>query len=219
MIDGYLTITNNVEIVNNALCSGGKVLLLSEQPDSKIIQSPNIIPATILLPLYESVMAELDGELEISKTIYYEQLASKEADMFICAITRALFDSKGMHIVIYAGEDEMRMSFVGVLMSYFFNEYGITIGSDMDNFSYNVAYDAVLLCKWYLYELIDYNYLFMLYPAPVNIPEYIIPKLIFDMNPYVANTTMEEYYRYFNEYKNRVKQNNNQVLICPISRG
>ena len=218
LINGKLAITHDVNIVNNTLCNGGKVLLLSEQPSPNIMQSPNIIPATILLPPYQCVMAELDGEYDIAKTIYTEYLVEKEPDMFICAIITALLDPL-TNILIYVGEDEINMSFVSVLLGYLMNEYGITVTSDMNNFLYNMAYDAVILSKLYLYELIDYQFLLTMYPGPVNLPEYIIPKLIYDINPYISIQTPEAYYCYFNGLKNRIKDNNNQLLINPIIRG
>ena len=218
LINGCLAMTQDINIVNNTLCSGGKVLLLSEQPNPAIMQSPNLIPATILLPSYECVAAELDGELEIAGAIYSEYLASKEPDMFICAIITALLDP-ATNILLYVGQDELNMSFINILIGYLMNEYGIIIGSSIDQFSYNIAYDAVILSKLYLYELINYEFLFTMYPAQVNIPEYIVPKLVHDMNPYLQVQTPEAYYCYFNDFKNRIKLNDNKFLINPIVKG
>lgn len=219
MLIGQLLITIDIDLVNDTLTNGvGKVLVLSENQDNKtIFSSPNVIPASILLPPYESVMADLDGNTEMANIEYINYLCRKEPDMFICAILAALL--KGINILIYIGKDEAEMPFVSSLIRLLYDQYGITIGTEHHQFMYNKAYDAVIDSKLYLYELITYQDFFILYPETVMIPDYLIPKLIVDMNPYVEVQTTDNYKMYFEGYKNRIKSNNNQLLINPISRG
>ena len=149
--------------------------------------------------------------------IYIEYLCSKEPDMFICAMLAALL--KGINILIYLGPDEANMPFVGVLTQYLWNTYGIGPGTDSSRYTINIGMEHVVLSKLYLYDLINYQELFVLYPPGVKLEEYVIPKLMYELNPYVETPSKEAYEEYFNNFKERIKQNNNRILINPITRG
>ena len=215
MLTGQLYITTNIDAVYREQYRNTKILFLCDEKQD--VPGVEIIPASILLPPYESVMAELDDQKDVAAQIYIEYLCQKEPDMFIAAIMAALL--RGVNILVYLGPDEANMSFIGTLTQFLWNMYGIGAGTDYNKFTINIALEPAIYCKLYFYDLINYEEFFILYPAGIKIEEYVIPKLVYEINPYVEFPSKQAYEDYFNGYKERVKQNNNKILINPITRG
>lgn len=215
MITGTLAITTDLNMAKAAMFSGAKILLISEEPIQELV---NTIPATILLPPYPSVMAELDGDIENAYGQYIGYLNSKEPSMFLAAVIAAAL--KGTNIVMVLGKNESEMKFGMWFVEYMEATYGIRMQiNNSVQFMYNNAYDGVILTALYGYDLIGYVDFLTMYPYGLNLPKSLIPKLVMELNPYVENPTEESYTRYFENLKNHIKENNNQMLISPLLRG
>ena len=219
MLKGILSMTTDYRIANAAMLNGHKILVLSEEPIQgfNLGQNNNIVPATVLLPPYPSVMAELDNDINTAYSQYIGYLNSREPNMFICAIIAALL--KGINIVILVGANESEMKFIDWFFQYMSNSYGIHIQTNEFQFWYNKMFNGVILADLYGYDLIGYMEFFIRYPATLDLPKKVIPKLVMEMNPYVSDTSEIGYLRYFETFKNHIKENNNQPLINPLIRG
>lgn len=216
MLLGRLGITTDVEAARQLLFNdSSRILLLSEEPIME--KSDRVIPATILLPPYTCVMAALDNNIEVACDEYINYLSSREPDMFICTVIAAL--KNGMNILILLGKDEAEVGFSNWLGSYLANVFGIVMATDKNGFMYNNVFDPMILAKLYMYDLITSEELFIRYPQGFDLPRGIIAKLVMELNPYVQYPSEEAYYAYFNGYKERIKQHNNQPLISPLMRG
>ena len=210
-IRGDIKIITNETEVNNAIYAGFKVIALTENHNFGNM----ILSGTTLLPPYEALMAEMDNDIIRFQQIYSFHLAKKENDMFICAIIRALLE--GINIVIYIPKDEAELMFSNVLVQYINDVYGITILPD--TCMYNETYDAILVTKLYVYDLLTTEEFFTLYPIGPDLiyDEFLLQKLMMVMNPYVLDRTSAGYYTYFNDYMKHTKQNGNKMPIIPIS--
>lgn len=210
-IRGDIRIVTDESQVNNAIYAGFKVIALTESHNFGGV----VLNGTTLLPPYEALMAEMDNNIVQFQQIYALHLAKKENDMFICAIIRALME--GINIVLYIPKDEAELMFSKVLVQYINDIYGITILPEAC--MYNEQYDSILITKLYVYELLTKDQFFILYPAGVDIiyDEFLIQKLMMDMNPHIVDRTSQGYYKYFNDYMKMVKGNNNKLPVSPIS--
>jgi len=215
MLPGSLYITNNLEIVNNAIYNNCNILGLTESQDA-IVNLPNMSLVSILLPPPMAMSAELDGNMQAFTSMYYQHLATKEADACIVMIIAAL--AKGMNLILYVPKDESQLSFSGVLVQYLFEVYGITTGSDNNTFDYNPMYNAILCTRLYLHEYITYQDFLVLYPVNIPIMPESLPHLINDLGPMAPCLHSEvEFLNFFNMYKNDIKQSGNNFLQIPIT--
>lgn len=208
-----LTDRNGLEAT---VLSGAKVITVTDADPQLAYQYPNTLNASILLPPYESVSAELDGNKAMAEAVYLSYLNSKEPDTFLSAIFTALV--KGISIGIYIPAEDLEMSFAGTLLGFLYNAYGLSVMTPAIPFAYNNLFDTRNISKMYLYDLIGPGDLFELYPEGAPIEPSIINKLIFDINPVLDDYTFENYMKYFNAFLKRVKAAHNRMLISPIER-
>lgn len=219
MLKGTIYITCDIEMVKNSIYNNCKVVAITENAES--INTPdltNVSIASILLPPYQAVMAEMDGDMGTFYNLYGQHLATKEADSYICLIIAALV--RGINILIYIPKDEFGLTFTSAFMQYLQMVYGITVGTENIPCNYNPEFNAVLCNRLYIHEFIIYEEFMVAYPANVSISVEVIPQLMFDMEGYYPPLHNEqEAVIFFNNYKNRIKQNNNKFLIRPIIKG
>lgn len=210
-------ITNQVGL-EDALLNGIKVIAITEGNDQIQYKYPNILMASILLPPYEVMSAEIDGLADRANQLYIGYLMTKEPDVFISAVFTALV--KGIPVGVYVPEDELELGFVRCLMEYIFNVFGIMIAGGSVRFSYNNTFDHINVCKMYLYDLISCSEFFKLYPDEIPIDMTVINKLVYELNPYIEEgNTLQNYLDYFNQMKFAIKMNANRMLIDPFERG
>jgi hypothetical protein len=91
MLKGSLYITNKSEVVQNAVYQNCRIVALVENLEQLNfnIDSSHVTIGSILLPPFYAVSAENDGNMEAFQNLYYQHLASKEADCFICVVLAA----------------------------------------------------------------------------------------------------------------------------------
>lgn len=216
MLKGTLTLTTDINVVNVSLYTGARVLFMTEEVPPQVQMLPSTIPATILLPSYEAIAAELDGDINAAKTIYYNQLQSRECDMYITAVLLA--SSRGIPITIYIGPDEATMNFLDIFMAYFYNSYGVTLCTAQSEFVYNVTFEPIVLTKFYQYDLITGMEFIMQYPIGAPLIPFAVQKLALEFKPYVADQSPNGYANYFYNYIMHVKEAN-KPLIIPATIG
>lgn len=221
MFNGNIVITTDTNVINRALYEdSAKVLYLCDEDISSngsIQLGYKVVKSSILLPPYEAVCAMIDNDPALFLQLYTNYLGSPDLDIFITMIMKILMDDQ--NIILYPGRDEAEMAFIPILSQYFMNYFGVAIGNIYERSMFNFAAVPTILNKMYLYELIDYNEFFILYPVAAPIIPDIVPKLIQEMNPYVSEPSMPVYLKYFTDYLYSVKQNSNNPLRTVIARG
>ncbi len=209
----YLTYDLNMCIANSGV---RRTVIVSEDPVANNL--PNVVGGSILMPPYEAMMQLIDGNIQEFNKLYHEYLASPVPDKMIVLLIQAL--EQGINLLLYLDKDAEK-TFATTLMEHFFYAYGIIIGTPTNQFSYDIAYDEILVSKMYIYGNISVEEFFVRYPQSAYIQDpVIVSKLIYDVHPNMApSSSLEQYILYFNEMKNRIKANNNIYLAPAITRG
>lgn len=210
MLKGTIYITTDESVVNSCI-NTHKIVILGEQN----VENTSFIPASVLLPNYDALEAEANGDMNAFNILYYNHLQSREANEFIGAIIKALI--RGINILFFITKDESEMGYCNFLLNYILQNFGINVGTKTQPFTYNPAYDSTICNTLYYMNTIDCDEYLELYP--MNLPidnEPIINKLIFDINPYVEKQDLESYTKYFNNLKNNMHKYNT-YLVSPIS--
>lgn len=211
MLKGSIYITTDINVLRQMMPTN-KIVIVGE-PDQALVQSTNALVASVLLPPYNCMMAKMDNDINQFTMLYYNHLMSNEVSNFIAAIIRALYN--GTNILLYSTQDEFSLYFEQ-FYNFMIANYGIYIGTPANQFMVDSALNWKLCSALYLFELFTVEEFFINYPSGIQIPDDVIMKLIYELNPYVEdNKSFECYKTYFYNYKERIKAANNKFL-API---
>lgn len=194
---------NNIWVINEEDIrdfgyNGGKVIYIADEPNPEISNNPFIVTAGVLLPPFEAIQAELDDNIEQAIGIYEMYLSNSEANMYIISLVAAAL--KQIPIGILFGRDEKNMQFPNIFINFLYKYYGIVLGiKNMMNPYIEYSYMPIILAKLYSFNLIDYPTFFLMHPIDLPIQDYIISKLVFEVQPLVDEKTHECFKKYFEE--------------------
>lgn len=196
------------------VCStGGKVVCIAEEVPIEISSHPAIVTAGALLPSYEAIQTELDGDFETSAAIYEYDLQQEQADNYTSIILGA--GIRQIPIGIMFGDDECNFRFPLVFVDFMYKMYGMVFG--VKNNTPYILEEALPfdLAKLYTRNIIDYKTFMEKHPQlPIN--QSVISKMAYEINPVVAKRTPEEYVRYFENIKNITCKNGGRFGPDPM---
>lgn len=128
---GKVFYTNSIRDALTACSYGIKVIAIDDENTIEH-KSSGIIVLSVLLPPFEAINQELNGNKRDSYNIYMNYLINTD----ICreafgVILTALF--YGKTILFYIAPDQAKnLDYGNILFNYLYNEFGITFGSLMD---------------------------------------------------------------------------------------
>lgn len=197
MYNGSISYTTNLELFKNSGCYGFfPVALLESKAEAKELGIDHEISvASILLPSFDAMSAQLDGNFENFLILYRGQLAQRECDEFITILLYAaiIADRK---ILIYVNKDEINM-YPLILFEYISMIYGYFVGYEQNLGRFDQRFITVLACKFFEFDIINgYDFISM-YQPNVDIPINIVNKLMFELKPIIINPTPESCHEYF----------------------
>lgn len=194
--------------------TGGKVIYIVEEPELRFTTHPAIITAGSLLPPFEAIQAELDGNIFESNAIYEQYLQKEEADPYIAIIIAAAL--KQIPIGIMFGKDELNMQFPKMFIDFVYRYYGLVFGVKNKVQPYIVEEMLPIdLAKLYIMNIIDYP-TFMEKHPPLPIHSMAISKLAYEVKPVVEIKDMYHFAEYFENVKNAIIRNGGKFLIDPL---
>lgn len=212
MINGQLAYTSDISLVQILVQDGKSKVIYVGDPmgQEQIIQYYSMVVASILMPDYNTMECEINGDMQGFANRYYAYLSSESPNMFIRTIIAALY--KGTNVLLFFPPQAQGLHYPEMLLSYLFEVHGIQCGGQNSKFMYSELFDHINAACLYDINLIT--------PA-----EYLIlskqhfmdmcKKLADDMGIYVNNPG--ELYQYLLEYQQRLI-NGNQILIKPFGR-
>lgn len=194
--------------------TGGKVIYIAEEPAPRFKTHPAIITAGALLPPFEAIQAELDGNIVESSMMYEMYLMSEEADTYVSIIIAAAL--KQIPIGIMFGRDEINMQFPKMFIDFLFKAYGLVIGLQNKLIPY-IMEEALPndLAKLYCMNIIDYPTFMEKHPnLPIN--PAVISKMAIEVNPWVSVKDLNGYLEYFEHVKSDTRRNGGRIPIDPM---
>lgn len=136
LLKGIITIVTDVNFAASQL-QNSKVLYVGELNPQ--IQQYNFIPCSVLLPPFEALNADINGNSALYKQIYMQYLTMNKYcfDMF-ATILVALYNGINITLFVEGGE----LSHAKFLAEYLIGTFGITPCTDINHpAAYNTAYD------------------------------------------------------------------------------
>jgi hypothetical protein len=212
---GNIFISNSIDDVRSAIASGVTVVALVDDADK--YRYINCVIMGNLLPPYEALSAEIDGNIDIANNIYYAYLGSPDKIAAIANILAAM--NMGKSILIYVPEEEsMHFGFIKVFMAFFDNVFGICIGTAKTEciISQRVEHMARRADVLYINGLIPFDQYCLLLPPGVMPSEIACGMMMRELN-YRFNS-MQECIGYCSQYISAVRQQLTSDKICPAFR-
>jgi hypothetical protein len=152
MFKGDIFITDDIQLATNLSYDPRyRVFALMDNYEAVFGNNSNVIGIPFLLPPYTALEEENMGNLQNFYNLYYQHLASDEADNYIVTLLTGLY--RGFNILFYVPADESDgMEFRNALLKYIQDVFGLTIGSKENPRSgFNIAYEDIIRLKMYYY--------------------------------------------------------------------
>lgn len=205
------------------LMNKGKLIIITEDIPS-YLQSPqygnSCLMANSLLPDYEAVSHFIEGDMVGFQRIYEEMLLSPECNVYFVSMISALINEIPLGFVF--GTEEIEYKAMFEFCNFFAKYYGIHLG--MSNSMGNpptmgcmdpayIERNEILLYQNNL--LTAQEFLYMFNPEGM-LPQDVVVKLIYELNPPVNNPNDPVEYENYFRYCMKVLKEQNKVLIDPM---
>lgn len=198
---GQIYISNSISDISQGIANNYTIIALVDNGDE--YRYISCVVMGNLLPPYESLSAEIDGDMQAAAQIYYQYLIGKIP--VISNIIAAMY--KGKNILLFVPPDEsMNFNFVNVFMMFFAEVFGIGIGTGQSQctISDTPQYEAMRADTLFINSHIDFETYCSLMPSGSMPSEYACNKIM-QMSNY-RFTTIQECATYCFQYINSMKR-------------
>lgn len=188
------------------------VIAMMDNPSTIFGDAPvRAIP--YILPPYIASEAENMGDMDSFYSLYYQHLASSEADSYLTLLMVALY--KGYNVLIYVNPEEEQLAFVGAFLRFMQDNFGLTIGNkENTQAAFNVAFEDIIYLKMFRYHYISAK------DIVANIHNKILDPIICDMlceelNIPTDNDPVMKIDKYIKHYRTRMQPIPKITSHCP----
>ena len=178
--------------------------------DENAIINYGMIPASILLPDYDTMALEVNGDISSYESRYHAYLDSGTAFEMILALIAALM--KGTAIILFVPPEASGLMYPITLMEHFLYRFGIQIAFENIPFAYQENFTPIIVKYMYLNDLITpVEYLY--YAGSSWCTAEILKKLTADSRLVL---TEQEAYAYFSNMQADILKEN--TTISPVEK-
>lgn len=205
-----LIATDNIEeAITFANQCNGKIIYMGEPSEVPPVYQREFVFATLVLPDYATMEANINGDYDSFAAKYSAQLCSTEAVMFFSTMIAALY--MGNNIIILFPKDTGELWYSNFFLNYLMEVYGIQACTKNTNFV-----NANLPQNWYLIYMNNMinGYMYILNGTIFDEP--ILNKLYSEIKPTTKCNTITDYSNFIAWLKNQMMASGT-VLVSPIA--
>lgn len=208
MLKGQLWATSDINLVNEALIRGIKVIYLGDPVSVDPAYREKFVIATALVPDYATMSLQVDGNLDGFIQMYMASLNSKAAMEMMSVILMCLY--KGISIVFYLPPEASGLNYVQYLLQYIEYNYGITTQTRTTQFMFNPDYYGRIVELLYLSNLIPAQEFLI---NSTSLDDITIRKLITEIHPVIQDPTdLKQIITWFSNYKDELIKSNQPLI-------
>ena len=197
MLKAQLWATSDINLVNQALYQGFKVIYLGDPISIDPMYKDKFVVSTALVPDYNTLSLLVDGNQQAFVEMYTMSLNSKPAMEMLSVIFTCLF--RGTNIMFFLPPESSGLNFVEYLLLFIQYNYGITTQTKTTAFSFDPSYSGRIIELLYLNNLVDSNE-FLMYSESLD--ELTLRKLVGELHPMVKDPTdINQIIAWFSNYK------------------
>lgn len=208
MLKGQLWATSDLQLVNQALAQGFKVIYLGDPISIEPNYKDHFVVATSLVPDYQTMALKIDGNENGFVDMYIASLNSKAAMDMMSVILVCLY--KGINILFYLPQDAAGLNFVQYLLQYIEFNFGIKTQTKTTQYIFNPEYTGRIIELLYLNNLVTAQEFLI---NSVSLDEMSIRKLVVDLHPVIDDPTdLNQIIAWFSKYKEELIKTNKPLI-------
>ena len=211
MLKGILMATSDINVVNQSLNQGFRVIYLGDpisiQPEYRDV----FTLASSLIPDYTAMSLYIDGNEQGFLNVYLASLNSRPAVEMLSVIFACLH--KGFNVLFYVPEDAKGLNYIQYLLEFIRINYGIQTLTQSTEYYFDNNFRDRMISLLYLGNFVTPQEFLI---TCGNVDDITIRKLIMDLQPVVSDpTNMEEIVVWLKNFKNELL-NSDKPLINGI---
>ena len=200
MLKGQLWATSDINLVNQAIMQGFKVVYLGDPISIDPAYEEKFVKATSLVPDYETMSLQVDGNVDAFIQMYMSSLNSKPAMEMFSVILVCLY--KGINIIFFMPPEAAGLNYVQYLLQYIEFNFGITTQTKTSNFMFNQEYTERIIELLYLNQLVTAQEFLI---NSKSLDDMTIRKLVVDLHPVVKDPTdLKQIITWMSNYKDEL---------------
>ena len=165
-----IIISNNPSMMYNLLSMGFKVFLCTEDMyiPPEVVNHPNCIKVSVLLPPYEALSAELNRDMNTMSILYTQYLSTNPSAVSILGMMHiGLY--QGTPLCICFGSEAKDLEFWKVLLDYIRKAYGIVF-AELGNIGgyIDTSYVPITLYNLYVMKELTAAQVLVMYPSDID---------------------------------------------------
>lgn len=208
MLKGQLWATSDINLVNQALIQGVKVIYLGDSISLPQEYKDKFVVATSFVPDYQTMSLMVDGNENGFIQMYISSLGSKAATEMMSAILACLY--RGITVIFYLPPEASGLNYVGYLLEYIQMNYGITTQTKTTQYSFNPQFSGVVSELLYLNDLINSQEFLV---NSTSLDDFTLKKLVKEYHPLVKNPKdINDIVKWFSDYKDALLQSDKPLI-------
>ena len=204
MLKGQLWATSDMNLVNQAMIQGFKVIYLGDPISVDPGYKDKFVVATSLTPDYQTLAMQVDGNLDGFIQMYMTSLNSKAAMDMMSVILVCLY--KGINILFYLPPEATSLNYVQYLLQFIELNFGVTTQTKTSQFKFDPVFFNRIIELLYLNDLVSsQEYLI----NSSSLDDLTLRKLVIEMHPMVNDPTdIKQIIAWFSNYKDELIKSN-----------
>lgn len=208
MLKAQLWATSDINLVNQALMQGFKIIYLGDPLSIDPMYKDKFVVSSALVPDYNILSLQIDGNMQAFIDAYIYSLNSKAATEMLSVIFTCLY--KGMNIMFFLPPESSGLHFVEYLLQFIYFNYGITTQTKTSDFSFDEKYFDKIMELLYLNNLIDYNEFLL---KSNKLDKLSLMKLVDELHPMVQDPTdLNQIIAWFSNFKDELIKANKPLI-------
>lgn len=208
MLKGKLVASSDINVVNQALINGAKVIYLGDPVSIDPYYKDKFVVASSLTPDYPTMAMQVDGNEAGFIQMYTSSLNSKAAIEMIAVILVCLY--KGVNILLYVPQEAMGLNFIQCLLKFLEYNYGVTTQTNTTMFEFNPNFTSKVMELLYLNNLITSQEFLI---TSDTLDDMVLRKLVNELHPMVKDPTdIKCIISWFSKYKKELLDSNKPLV-------
>lgn len=209
MLRGQLWATSDLELVNQAISQGFKVIYLGDPISLHNTAYENtFVVATAFVPDYQTMSMQVDGNEQGFLQMYTASLNSKAAMEMMTVILACLY--RGTSIMFYLPQEASGLNYIQYLLEYIKYNYGIETQTKSTQFGFNPQYAERIMELLYLNNLVTAQEFLV---SSESLDDLVLRKLVDELHPMVKDPRdINQIVGWFSNYKDALLQTNKPLI-------
>lgn len=208
MLKAQLWATSDINIVNQGLAHGFKVIYLGDPISIDPMYKDIFVVSTALVPDYNLLSLMVDGNPQAFIEMYTMSLNSRPAMEMMSVILTCLY--RGTNIMFYLPPEAAGLDFAQYLLQFIQYNYGITTKTRTTEFMFDPSFKGRIIELLYLNNLVDYTE-FLINSETLDKPT--LKKLVSELHPMVEDPTdINQIIAWFSDYKDALIKANKPLI-------